>query len=84
MKPSIGRIVIYRFRPGSYNNGAAEAPAVVVRVWSDSCVNLKILMDGPFDYWKTSILQEQAVGGTTPGTWHWPVREEEPNGRCTR
>jgi hypothetical protein len=51
-RPSIGRIVIVRAAPAQ-NNGAAEAPAIITRVWGDSpapdgawCVNLRVLLDG--------------------------------------
>lgn len=75
MKPTIGRTVIYKYgdweKNAAYNNGADECPAVIVRVWTDSCVNLKLVQDGPFDYWKTS-----ASLGDLPGNWHWPEIKE--------
>ncbi len=80
MKPTIGRIVIYKFSEqdkerlkemGSPhpNNGAAEAPAVIVRVWSDICVNLKVLCDEASDLWVTSVLQ-----GDGERQWSWLPR----------
>ena len=46
MKPTIGRIVHVPVDP-RVNNGADTAPAVITRVWSDTCVNLRIFHDGP-------------------------------------
>jgi hypothetical protein len=83
MKVTIGRIVIYKttdqdkdlMRAAGLVNGGCnvpdELPAVVVNVWGESCINLRVICDGKLDMWKTSITE-----GTTPGTWHWPVKEE--------
>ena len=46
MKPTIGRIVHVLVDP-RHNNGSDVAPAVITRVWSDTCVNLRVLHDGP-------------------------------------
>jgi hypothetical protein len=46
MKPSVGRIVHVLVDP-NVNNGSDVAPAVITRVWSDNCVNLRVLHDGP-------------------------------------
>jgi hypothetical protein len=49
-----------------------EVAAVIVAVWGNtpgSCVNLKLLLDGNFDHWVTSVGL-----GTEPGTWSWPER----------
>ena len=43
----IGDIVLYQYpldRPAP--NNATVVPAIVVRKWSDSCVNLRVLCDG--------------------------------------
>jgi hypothetical protein len=79
-KPKIGRIVIYKtteqdkknFRDGfEHANVVDELPAVIVNVWSDTCVNVKVLTDGRTqDLWKTSINQ-----GDQAGNWNWPVIE---------
>lgn len=72
MTPTIGRIVIYKLRPGDKGqstNYAEEAPAVVVRVWGEKYVNLKVITDGPNDIWQTSVHE-----GAAEGTWHWPER----------
>lgn len=45
-------------------NEAKEIPAIVVAVWPDS-VNLKVLLDGNGEMWKTSINQ-----GHDEGYWN--------------
>ncbi len=78
-KPSLGRIVIFKLAAHMKgqrdiepfaNNGADECPAVVVRVWSDTCVNLKLLTDGAQTQWVTS-----ASLGDGEGQWNWPARK---------
>lgn len=51
------------------------APAMVVRVFDrsvvngdDGMINLKVMLDGPDEYWATGILYDE---GKKPGTWHW-------------
>jgi hypothetical protein len=56
MKPSIGRIVHVLVDPQT-NNGSDVAPAMITRVWSDTCVNIRVSRDnhpGP-EEWLTSI-----------------------------
>lgn len=85
MKPTIGRIVIYRLDAldkaklkelgqDNPNNGADEAPAIVVRVWSDTCVNLKVCIDGPTDLWITSAAIESSTDSVKERRWLWPPR----------
>jgi hypothetical protein len=70
MKPTIGRIVIYKYSENcSHQNGSDECPAMIVRVWSDTTVNLKLIEDGPINSWKTSVIQ-----GDGKGNWQWPVK----------
>lgn len=74
--PSPGRIVHYVLKDG--NRQGEHRPAVIVRVWTDSMVNLLVFADGENDreytdenyvYWSGS--KENDESGT-PGTWHWP------------
>jgi hypothetical protein len=70
MKPSIGRIVIFHFPEAlrSYcNNNSEYAPAIITAVWSDVCVNLKVISDGPNNYWFTSCSL-----GSNSREWSWP------------
>lgn len=73
MIPTVGRIVHFRFpelEQGTNNHGPL-APAIITRVWSDTCVNLKVIADGPADIWKTSVIQ-----GDGDAQWSWPPRTE--------
>jgi hypothetical protein len=81
MKPTIGRTVIFHCDPytdqqlhgsGQPGNGIScspDLPAVVVHVWSETCVNLKVFTDGPDDIWVTSVTE-----GTGMRQWSWPER----------
>lgn len=73
MIPTIGRIVIYKpaISEKPQSNMAEELPAVIVRVWSEDCVNLKIINDGENDIWKTSVIK-----GDGEYQWHWPKIQE--------
>jgi hypothetical protein len=84
MKPTIGRIVLYKLTAedmatiaasgsvtGRYNNIPESLPAIIVNVWSDICVNLQVFIDGHTSMiWKTSINQGDGLG-----QWNWPVIE---------
>lgn len=43
-------------------------PLLITRLWSATCVNGQVFLDGNDQLWVTSALE-----GTTPGTWAWPV-----------
>jgi hypothetical protein len=76
-KPSIGRIVHYipADEEKRANNGTSPIAAVIVAVWSDTCVNLKLLTDGTADIWKTSVLLlEGPDDETAVYRWKWPER----------
>lgn len=74
-KPSIGRVVHYVLPADSHHPGEAR-PAIITRVWGDTCVNLHVFLDGKNDYdnpqeheWQTSRLLGE------PGqqySWFWP------------
>lgn len=78
-KLSVGRIVHYVTAAGKHR------PAVVVQVWSETCCNLQVFLDGGNDAsgdltpedrargmaWKTSVSQDE---GGSPNSWHWPER----------
>jgi hypothetical protein len=53
-KPAVGRIVHVLMRP-SENNGSDTAPAIITRVWSDTCVNVRVLADSDAVAWHTSV-----------------------------
>lgn len=75
MKPKIGQIVEYiptqedENYMGNTNticNKSKLLPAVIVAVWGDTCVNLKVFLDGVGELWRTSSIQ-----GNLPGQWHF-------------
>ena len=72
--PSIGRIVHYNVSDGDSadlkHNYSETLPAIIVRVWSDRTVNLKVFTDGPNDVWLTSRELEDEPG--QEGRWSWP------------
>ena len=74
VKPTIGRIVIYKYhdneKPSAFT--ADECAAVIVRVHSDTCVNLRLIEDAH----AAPPLKTSVVLGTQPTTWHWPERVE--------
>lgn len=86
MNPTIGRIVHYFPTQAEQdalrllgNNASSVMAAVVVAVWSPTCINAKVLVDGKNpDLWKTSI--NKCTGATIEdksGKWDWPERKTE-------
>lgn len=78
MKPSVGRIVFTPIAPET-NNGQDYAPAMIVRVWNDTRVNLRVLHDSENITWKTSVKlcdsEEEARNPDAYGhTAYWPPR----------
>ena len=73
-KPSIGRIVHY-----TCQFTGEHLAAIIVRVWSDTCVNLRIFYDGTNhgqvhpNEWVTSVKYDESVNPQNQ-TWHWPER----------
>ena len=71
MTPSIGRMVVYhcdKDEKEKMNNNQETAPAIITAVWGDECVNLKVILDGENNLWKTS-----APLGELETQWSWPV-----------
>ena len=72
MKPSIGRIVLFRSRD---SNGSREHPAIVTRVWSDICVNLTVFLDYGQLLVQSSVIQNESLDGPNQDyAWRWPPR----------
>lgn len=78
-KPSMGRIVHYVM---THQRGSGqpfeECPAIITRVWSDTCVNLHLLRDHDQSHHDqqqgdkpTSVMFDEAGA---PRSWHWPER----------
>lgn len=76
MKPTVGRIVHFVNKFGSKRNAIA---AMIVCVWSDTCVNLRLFYDDTNDVpegtseWETSVSFDERET-PDPRTWHWPPR----------
>jgi hypothetical protein len=75
-KPSLGRIVLYKLREGA--SAGQERPAMIVRVWTDDCVQLKVFLDEVNDHgsetFASSATRAGAWAGDPEGTWRWPPR----------
>lgn len=54
--PALGRTV-HTFVDPALNNGSNVAAAMIVRVWSESLVNLRVFVDG-----KSDVLSMTSVG----------------------
>jgi hypothetical protein len=84
MTPTIGRIVHYRISEADlltiqrYRDAGAFinpysigeiVPMLIVKVWSDTTVNGKAILDGQADLWVSSRTM-----GEQPNQWCWPER----------
>lgn len=84
-KPTVGRIVHYVLseQDGTYSQNVGQhRPALIVRVWSETCVQLQVFTDGKNDradgaglVWVTSVHPDE--NEKLPRTWHWPEREQD-------
>lgn len=75
-QPKVGEIVLFRCDASSFkaeNNTGNIAPAIVVRVWSPTCVNLKVMLDGSNpDLWmRSSVMLEEGDAPTEYGSWRY-------------
>lgn len=84
-KPTIGRVL--HFFPGRedalHRLGRLPLAAIVVAVWSDSCVNLVVFDGNGTSHGRTSVqlVHEEGyepAGGHAAGYAHWPAREVLP------
>jgi hypothetical protein len=74
--PDVGDLVLVPMDPEA-NNGASVAPAVVTRVWSATTVNVRVLADGEFMLWRTSLVYADDLNdvASTAAAWTWPGGE---------
>ncbi len=72
MKPTVGRIVHYYPQDGD-RFGTMDEPiaAVIVRVWSEECVNLRLLPDSDDSPHVSSVPLDENCGAYS---WSWPPR----------
>lgn len=67
----VGTWVEASIRLGRYQNHVREGdilPAMVVAVFGEHTCNLKVFLDGPDNYWATSVQYDE---GKAPRSWHW-------------
>lgn len=55
----VGEIVMVDI--GREENGTRVHPAVVVRVWSATCINVRVFLDSNDGLWKTSLCHKSSV-----------------------
>lgn len=90
MTPSVGRIVHYwpnaehgktANQPGVRARKGQPYPAVITHVWSDTCVNLRVIDDGSHSLGSgtsmptvTSCVLADAASPPDGEFWSWPAR----------
>ncbi len=85
--PSIGRIVHFVLPAGGcFQNAGEHRAAIIVRVWGNDCVNLKVFTDSDVpnaggrmvadgvDVWVSSVIFDPT--GVAERSWHWPEDSE--------
>jgi hypothetical protein len=70
-KPSPGRIVLVS---DAEHNGVTEHPAIITRVWSDTCINVTVFPDCWAPFCKTSVEKSEDESREQKDTWRWPPR----------
>jgi hypothetical protein len=77
-KPTIGRIVHYTFQKNADESDRGQSdtvPAIIVQVWSDVCVNLRVFQDGDANpRWQTSVVKRDESNEANGDYWEWPTR----------
>lgn len=76
-KPTVGRIVLFRSNDPtqvSTSGSDLEVPAMITRVWSDTCVNLHVFKDGHLaaSVGVTSVCYDGEASGQSSSSWRWP------------
>lgn len=79
MKPSIGRVVIFRQGANEEpHNGSREHPAIVNHVWGEGetpALNLTVFPDCAAPESRTSVTHASKTEGPF-SAWDWPPRVE--------
>lgn len=87
-RPTIGRTVLFyegddfmksHGRPRGGTNGTRWHPAVITRVWSDTCVNLHVMFDASPAESVTSVVELPRVVGAHGDYcgWRWAHSGED-------
>lgn len=71
--PTVGRIVLFKSTdPANVGNGANEVPAIVTRVWSDTCINCTVFRDAASPVAVTSVVYTDDFEASGQGVgWRW-------------
>ncbi len=70
MTPKVGDMVLFKQRSRDpVTNGTHIHPAVVTRVWSDTCVNLFVMLDATGGVSRTSVVLGPL--DTDAEAWNW-------------
>jgi hypothetical protein len=77
MSPTLGRVVLFRSQDGEHlGNGAQEVPAIITRVWTDTCVNVLVMRDASSPLALTSVSYAEDFEASGQWTaWRWPPRQ---------
>lgn len=78
MKPTVGDGVLFTFtRTGvtSDDGQSKTVPAIVVNVFSEELVNLRVFQDGPaIPLWLTSVQRKDTLPDNSDASyWEWPA-----------
>lgn len=71
--PSIGRIVWFKSKDKTaMGNSATEVPAIITRVWSNTCVNLTVFrdFDAPLSVTSVTMADDFEASGQH-AAWRW-------------
>ena len=75
-KPTIGRIVHFKLNEGT-SKGQIR-PALIVRVWNDTCVQLHLFLDKANDHSTNDFASSASLAtdleAECHGQWFWPPR----------
>lgn len=87
-KPTLGRIVLFTFATpfdsdwSGRDGQGAQVPAIITAVWSDTCVNLTVFVDGYLGVLAQSTIvlkteqNQKNINYDEPNAafWEWPTR----------
>ncbi len=73
--PWVGATVHYVQPENKHFDGPNLHPAIVTRIWSETCVNLTVIPDGGVPYAKSSVELNGHDNGSSCG-WCWPPLPE--------
>lgn len=81
--PSIGRIVWFKSNHRADFLEADEAPAIITRVWSDTCVSLTVFRDGntPITVSSVALVDDDKALIEGGRSWRWmPYQKQLADG----